>query len=65
MPQIHKVNKSIKCFVCEKAIQDNEVKYHTKVNMPVCEKCNGSEKEKLKAAQLLDGLAEGFVCGCI
>ena len=39
--------------------------YHPKVNLPVCDSCRGSEQETAKTEELQEGLAEGFVCGCI
>lgn len=35
------------------------------VNLPVCESCKGSEKEKETVIEYLDSLAEDLVCGCI
>jgi len=53
-----------KCFVCGKEIQDKKNKNKI-TNLPVCNICKGSEKEKTKEKEALDSLADGFVCGCI
>jgi hypothetical protein len=53
------------CFVCENPVESLNINYHTKVNLPVYSTCCGSEKEIAKVEYLLEGLAEGFVCGCI
>ena len=54
-----------KCFVCEAPITEGNYTYNTMVNLPVCHQCKGSDSEKSKASDLLEGLAERFVCGCI
>ncbi len=62
----HKLNGdfSTKCFVCDKKLEKRE--YKNKVtNLPVCAQCKGTEKEKAKEKEVLDSLADGFVCGCI
>jgi len=56
---------SIRCFVCDEPILSNDIYYHPKVNLPVCNSCRGTEKEASKIEELFEGLAEGFVCGCI
>lgn len=57
-------NFANKCFVCGEKIQ--QIKYKNKItNLPVCQVCKGSEKEKKKEKNALDSLADGFVCGCI
>lgn len=53
------------CFVCEKAILSDDIFYHPKVNLPICDDCCGSESETAKVGELLEGLAEGLICGCI
>jgi len=65
MPDIINHNKLYKCFVCGGAFQWCDIEYHAVVNLPVCKGCKGSEQEVIKAKELLDGLADGFVCGCI
>ncbi len=59
--------KSIKntCFVCKKTVTSENSELNTVVNMPVCNKCKGTEKEKKEEKEVLDSLADGFVCGCI
>ncbi len=34
-------------------------------NLPVCDTCKGTEKEKIKEQEALDSLADGLICGCI
>ncbi len=53
------------CFVCELEFSAELLRLNPEVNLHVCQNCNGSNKEKLKVKELLDSLAEGFVCGCI
>ncbi|WP_430815003.1 hypothetical protein [Carboxylicivirga sp. RSCT41] len=65
MPQIINTNKLYQCFVCDASINDGNMSYHKQVNMPVCDNCKGSDKERQKVNELLEGLADGFVCGCI
>ena len=65
MPQIIKENKLYQCFVCDAGINDDNISYHKQVNMPVCNDCKGSDREQEKVKELLEGLADGFVCGCI
>jgi len=54
-----------KCFVCDQTFKMETLHLNNKVNLHVCEKCKGSNEEKEKETDLLEGLAEGFVCGCI
>jgi hypothetical protein len=54
-----------KCFVCEMGITPNNSSLNKQVNLPVCNECKGTQQEKKKINELLEGLAEGFVCGCI
>ena len=35
------------------------------VNLPVCNTCKGTQKEKETVGELLDSLADDLVCGCI
>ncbi len=58
-------NKLYKCFVCEKAFQLHDIKYHSEVNLPVCKCCKNTTQEAVKIKEMLDELADGFVCGCI
>ena len=53
------------CFVCEKQTLSKSITYHPKIHLPVCDTCRGSEQEEAKVEELLEGLAEDFVCGCI
>ena len=57
--------RKIACFVCEHPYSENQVTLNTVVNLFVCHDCKGTENEKQKETELLDSLAEGFVCGCI
>ena len=51
------------CFVC--GSQQEEMMINKQVNLPVCPSCIGSDNEKKALDELLEGLSEGFVCGCI
>lgn len=53
------------CFVCGITIGEGGYTIHQDVMMPVCENCKGTEKEKEKAKEMLDSLADGLICGCI
>ena len=53
------------CFVCKISVTNENYELNPVVNLPVCNGCKGSEKEKETEKELLDGLADGFVCGCI
>lgn len=55
---------SIKCFVCEEPVDKDCFKNKT-INLPICEKCRGTENELKAVQELLEGMADGFVCGCI
>jgi len=59
--------KSIKntCFVCKKAVTSDNSDLNMVVNMPVCKNCKGTEDERKEEKEMLDSLADGFVCGCI
>lgn len=54
-----------KCFVCQNEFPAKELILNIDVNLLVCIKCKGTEKEKETVAELLDSLADGLVCGCI
>lgn len=58
-------NLGKKCFVCEQPLNNENSSLNSVVNMPVCNQCKNTQNEKMKEAELLDSLAEGFVCGCI
>ena len=51
------------CFVCGQ--KDAALTTNTTVNLPVCQRCSGSAAEQNAVSFLQEGLAEGFVCGCI
>jgi len=53
------------CFVCGKEIDPQNTERNIQFNLPVCDDCKGTDREKEAIEQLLDGMAEGFVCGCI
>jgi len=53
------------CFVCKMVVSDKSSELNLTVNLPVCRTCKGSVKEKKTEKELLDSLADGFVCGCI
>jgi hypothetical protein len=53
------------CFVCKTPLSKATSSINVVVNMPVCEKCKGSKQEKIIEKEVLDSLADGFVCGCI
>jgi hypothetical protein len=52
------------CFVCEKPVE-KDCSRNTMLNLPVCKNCEGTDREKKKEQELLEGMADGFVCGCI
>lgn len=54
-----------KCFVCGVEKDDKDMIMNELVMFYVCGNCQGSEAEKNRENELLDGLAEGLVCGCI
>lgn len=57
------INK--RCFVCNTELSKVKWELNYEVNLSVCESCKGSENEKAKVKELLESLADGFVCGCI
>ena len=56
---------SKKCFVCGKEIESEKSIMNPTVKLPVCLKCKDTEQEKKAEQDALEGLADGFVCGCI
>ncbi len=54
-----------RCFVCQTRVNTENSVLNYDVNLPVCNICKGTEKEKETIAELLDSLADGLVCGCI
>lgn len=53
------------CFVCGQPVDPSDSLKNEELNLPVCRDCKGSEREKQAISELRDGMAEGFVCGCI
>lgn len=53
------------CFVCLENVNVKESRINVAVTMKVCLSCSGTEKEKQREKELLESLAEDFVCGCI
>jgi len=53
------------CFACGKEIDPQTTEKNIQFNLPVCADCKGTNREKTAIDELLDGMAEGFVCGCI
>lgn len=54
-----------RCFVCGKEVDPQIVERNKQFNLPVCADCKGTDTEKKAIEDLLEGMAEGFVCGCI
>ena len=53
------------CFVCGKKVDPQTKEKNKLINLPICEDCKGTEKEKKSIDEHLEGMADGFVCGCI
>ena len=53
------------CFVCGCEVDPETAVINSQLNLPVCDSCAGTDAEKKAIGELLDGMAEGFVCGCI
>ncbi|MFO7999846.1 MAG: hypothetical protein R6U46_01275 [Marinilabilia sp.] len=53
------------CFVCSKEIDKENKQYNSKIHLPVCRQCKGTEAEKQAEKKALDSLGDGFICGCI
>lgn len=53
------------CFVCGKETGTQDQKKNNQLNLPVCDECFGTEEEKQAIDNLNEGIADGFVCGCI
>lgn len=51
--------------MCGKIIDPQNTERNLQFNLPVCDECNGTDREKEAIDQLLEGMADGFVCGCI
>lgn len=54
-----------RCFVCGKEINPETTKKNQQLNLPVCDDCSGTDEEKKAVNELTEGMADGFVCGCI
>ena len=54
-----------RCFVCKTEINPATASRNSMVNLPVCNNCKGTKKEKETEEEYLDSLADGLVCGCI
>lgn len=57
------INK--RCFVCQVEVTEENSVLNREVNLPACNTCKGTQKEKETVAEFLDSLADGLVCGCI
>lgn len=56
---------SKQCFVCGHEVDPETAAINSQLNLPVCDNCAGTDAEKKAFDELMEGLAEGFVCGCI
>jgi len=65
MPKDNQKNINNVCFSCKKPVFGTAFSINTRVNLPVCNDCKGTGKEKQAENELLKSLAEDFVCGCI
>jgi ribosome-binding protein aMBF1 (putative translation factor) len=54
-----------RCLVCGCEVDPETATINSRMNLPVCDDCSGTDREKKAIDELLDGMAEGFVCGCI
>lgn len=53
------------CYVCGIAVDPQNTKRNSQFNLPVCDDCIGTDREKETIDRLLEEMADGFVCGCI
>jgi hypothetical protein len=53
------------CIVCQNDVPIEELVLNQEVNLMVCNNCKGTPEEKQIVKELLESLADGFVCGCI
>lgn len=53
------------CFVCDAPVDAQKTAKNKALNLPVCENCKDTDQEKQAVDAMNDGMAEGFVCGCI
>jgi len=65
MPKDNQKNINNVCFSCENPVIGTTFSINTRVNLPVCDNCKDSDKERTAEQELLKSLAEDFVCGCI
>jgi len=54
-----------RCFVCGIEIDPDATAKNKQLNLPVCVDCKDTEKEQNAIKELNEGMADGFVCGCI
>jgi ribosome-binding protein aMBF1 (putative translation factor) len=54
-----------RCFACGKEIDPELTAKNKQLNLPVCDNCRDTEKEQAMIQELNEGMADGFVCGCI
>jgi hypothetical protein len=53
------------CFVCGTKIDPITSEKNKLLNLPVCMECSNTDREKNAVQEYLEGMADGFVCGCI
>jgi NAD-dependent SIR2 family protein deacetylase len=53
------------CFVCGKETDPQNMNKNKQLNLPVCTECSGTKEEEKAVDDLIEGMADGFVCGCI
>ena len=53
------------CFVCGIEIDPEVTGRNKHLNLPICGDCRDTDKEQTAIQELNEGLADGFVCGCI
>lgn len=53
------------CFVCGIEVDRDSTGKNKQLNLPVCDDCRDTEKELNAVQELNEGMADGFVCGCI
>lgn len=53
------------CFVCGKETVPQNLNTNKQLNLPVCMECSGTKEEEKAVDDLKEGMADGFVCGCI
>lgn len=54
-----------RCFVCDTPLDAQTAHKNKDINLPVCDSCKDTEQEIKAVEKMNEGLAEGFVCGCI